>query len=354
MLRQATTLGLVLVAVAAGASCSADPGADDPPSAAERYESWIGEWAAPTDAWSQVWVAAVKDLDAADGAVGVDELHELGGTYAGVSQDLRSALMKAGRPESPPAPVTYYDALLWTIDEVLDDASAAQQCEAEGCVEPTVALFRSTTSLEQLLVKTAAVELHPETGSRTVDIGEAALAESDVGGKIIPDITPEPLRYLCVPDFEPASAAASSKAPSAAEVEQTAFQTSYGALLLSVQRWKLPEDAFSYFQTASIRSLTCPLVAPEKAEGSTTSWSDETARSVGGIPTLAWRYTNEQPGKDIHGLGLGAIVDDTVIEMLALSTGELSQDDAEQLLQRQIEQLGVVVPEDGGSSSAPD
>jgi hypothetical protein len=330
-------LGCVLLA-----ACGEPTGSERAaPTEAEKYDAWIEKWATQANQWSRAFFAATKTITDSHGRLSIDAVHRIGHDLTTAAGALQSGLRQAGTMNSNAAAPTYSDALSWAADHVRADAAKMESCAAAGCSQPVSAVLASGPVLENLVLKTSGKAREPKAASRTVAPKDAILSAGDVGGIPIGDRV-NPVKYLCQPTFE--SSDALGDLPKPAQAEFVAFATpDRMPTFHALQQWKRPVDAARYFEILDVRADTCPL-AQRKQGTYTDIWESESGPDAA-VRTLAWRGTS-RPSKTgdpaLYSLADAALVDDTVVMVLALSTrGPVARPVVDDLLKRTIARLGT-------------
>ena len=335
-----------LVGMCLLASCGGEP--EDSrvtaePTETENYDAWIDEWHEGANEWSRAFFSLIKELSENDRSLSIKAVNRAGQRLTTALDALETDLENAGPLDSAAAAPTYTKALAWASDQVRTAAANARSCRGGACSAPVSAMLKFGAVLENLVVKTAAAKRKPSSAARIAPLQEAILRAEDVGGIPLEDRV-DPETYLCRPSFEGGDALVAIPPPD--QTELIAFGTrdripTFHAL----RRWEKPIDALRYFETLDVRAIVCGSQQRKgdarKGEYDKTweyeQWVDPA------VHTLAWRGVSTNPEdseRTLHSLAVGALVDDTAVTILVLSTrGPVPDNVAKGLLKEAISRL---------------
>lgn len=316
-------------------SCDTDPGAGLASQKTEyqKLVDWMDRWDDEADKWSVAYVGVLKELQALDGRGTVRRAHAWGSDLGQAVSNLRTAVDKAGSPESAAAP-TYAEALDWTIDRVRPAARVTASCEAAACGTALRDMLRSSRALWQLVLKTAAANVESSGATRTERAESGLLNASSVDG------TDRQLRippgdFLCRPELETRDMLA-DLGGSATSVGKDWVTGAGTVVQVQVKTWRTWSAAYAYFDVVDVRAITCALELPG-VPGQQARWMSGEAPELS-VRTVAWRRVDQEIG--LQFLGMSALVDDTVVTVV-VAAQRPSEELAQSLLRRAIEGLGV-------------
>ncbi|MCU1431520.1 MAG: hypothetical protein JWP95_625 [Actinotalea sp.] len=347
----ARALPAVLAAVLTCTGCGLDPGAALEPTrtAAAAYDSWVERWQHAGTAWSQAWYSTLVEIDENGTSFAPELIAAWGARLGPPAADLDAALARAGPPDSRFAAASYGPALRWTLGEVVAAAAAAATCREQECADAFVRLLDSAGAVGRLVTdgrSADAVQSGPVTRSFAVD-RRSLLQPADIDRDGEVATGPSPLDSLCVPTFGGVRAHDPREGVVPATEELTSVRAADGVVVAqSVQQWRDRRDAVASFQALGVRAHTCPLEPVGRGRsGGVPRWQDELAPALG-TPTVAWRRSvPTADGTGHHLLGVGALVDDTVVVVTVSADGaEPGLDRATELLELAVRLVGVRLP----------
>ncbi len=337
-------------------ACATDPGDDDKsassndaavastsepvgePTEREQYLAWIAEWSEEASGFTGTYFGVTKELSNVSGELTIEAIHEVGRKFETAASELAAGLERAGSLDSTMAAATYDDALTWATDQVLEFSSSMRTCAAAACATGMDDVLTSGRVLSDLAIKTAGVRLEESGVTRTVRIADAVFTAEALDGKPLTDVI-VPATDLCKPSFEGGDALDALEQPVASEGAAVLLQSQ--VTFQSLQQWDTPAPAFQYFETLDVRAATCPLEELDLGGGSIKQWSSELAPLDLSVHAVSWRSVRHQGDQTFYGLGVGALVDDTVVTILLIGAESPAANDGKALLRLAVERLGV-------------